>query len=117
MEAYSQDLRERVLAALAAGMTYDQASATFQVSRATVGRWRRRQRETGACVPRTSPGRPARLGAALDADLVAQVRADPAATQAEHAARWTAAHPDLAASARSISRALARAEWTRTNRR
>ena len=112
MQAYSLDLRERVLAALDAGMTYDQASATFQVSRATVGRWRQRQRNTGACIPRTSPGRPPRVAQALAVGLIAQVTAFPDATVGEHAARWNASNP-TPASPRSISRALARANWTR----
>jgi transposase len=115
MKAYSLDLRERVLAALDAGMTYDQASATFQVSRATVGRWRQRQRQTGSCAPRTSPGRPPRVAHALDAELIAQVAADPDATLREHAARWNTTQP-TPASPSSIRRALARADWTRKKR-
>jgi transposase len=115
MQAYSLDLRERVLAALDAGMTYEQASATFSVSRATVGRWRQRQRATGACLPRHSPGRPARVGAALDAGLAAQLAAYPDATYAEHAAHWQATTGQRVSPA-SIRRAIARAGWTRKKR-
>ena len=116
MQAYSLDLRERVLAALDAGMTYDQASAIFQVSRATVGRWRRRQRQTGACLPRYSPGRPAQVARSLDAGMAAQLAAHPDATYAEHAAVWYAITGQQV-SPSSIRRAVVRADWTRKKRR
>lgn len=115
MQAYAMDLRDRVLAALDAGMTYDQASATFQVSRATVGRWRKRQRATGSCAPLPNPGRPAQVARALDAGIVALVSAHPDATLREHAACWNASNA-TSVSPSSVSRALRRANWTRKKR-
>ncbi|MBA3413686.1 MAG: helix-turn-helix domain-containing protein, partial [Chloroflexia bacterium] len=47
MRAYSVDLRERVVAAVAAGATHAEAAARFAVGVATVGRWVRRWREAG----------------------------------------------------------------------
>lgn len=45
---YSFDLRERVVAAVAAGMSRAQAAAHFRVSHSSAIRWTRRQAETGS---------------------------------------------------------------------
>jgi transposase len=45
---YSLDLRERVVAAVAAGMSRAQAAAHYQVSHSSAIRWTRRQAETGS---------------------------------------------------------------------
>jgi transposase len=115
MQAYSIDLRERVLAALDAGMTYTQASSTLGVSVSAIVRWRRRWRQTGSCAPRTSPGRPAVVALALAAGISEQAAAHPDATLAEHAAVWTATH-GMPVSASSVSRALLAADLTRKKR-
>ena len=55
--AYSVDLRERVVAAFdRAGMTDQEAAALFKVGEATVRRWKRLRRETGALVRRPGGG-------------------------------------------------------------
>ena len=102
---YSVDLRERVLAALDAGMTYAQVSSTFSVSVAAITDWRRRQRETDSVVPRTSPGRPAVVAQALAAGLPAQVARHPDATLAEHAVLWEETTGQRVSTS-SVSRAL-----------
>ena len=45
---YSLDLRERVVAAVAAGMSRARAAAHFQVSHSSAIRWTRRMAETGS---------------------------------------------------------------------
>jgi transposase len=45
---YSLDLRERVVAAVAAGMSRAQAAAHYQVSHSSAIRWTRRLAETGS---------------------------------------------------------------------
>jgi transposase len=45
---YSLDLRERVVAAVAAGMSRKRAAAHFQVSHSSAIRWTRRVAETGS---------------------------------------------------------------------
>ena len=45
---YSLDLRERVVAAVAVGMSRAQAAAHFQVSHSSAIRWTRRMAETGS---------------------------------------------------------------------
>lgn len=55
-KALSLDLRVRVLAAVAQGLTHRQAAERFGVSAASVSRWRARQRETGAPAPKALGG-------------------------------------------------------------
>ena len=52
MRAYSQDLRERVIADCDLGMTSSQVAAKYRVSRAWVHRLVQRRRETGEVEPR-----------------------------------------------------------------
>jgi transposase len=49
--ALSVDLRVRVLAAVADGLSHRQAGERFGVSAASVSRWRKREREQGDCRP------------------------------------------------------------------
>ena len=56
-KGYSVDLRERVIAALQRGGLTDEAAANlFQIGEATVHRWKRLKRETGALLPRPYGG-------------------------------------------------------------
>lgn len=49
MKAYSQDLRERVIAAVEAGdQSYPAIAETFGVSESTLDKWLKRWRETGS---------------------------------------------------------------------
>src|SRR4051794_33057627 len=57
MNAYSKDLRVRVLAAVDRGKPRVQLVRVFGVSLATIGRWLRHRREAGEVAPRPSPGR------------------------------------------------------------
>ena len=55
--AYSVDLRERVVAAFdCTGMTDQEAAALFKIGEATVRRWKRLKRETGALARRPGGG-------------------------------------------------------------
>ena len=54
MNAYSKDLRIRVLAAVDRGERREEIVRLFGVSVATVGRWLRRRRESGEVAPRPS---------------------------------------------------------------
>ena len=47
--AYSQDLREKALAALASGQKIKAVSEMFDVHRDTLRRWKKQQSETGSC--------------------------------------------------------------------
>ena len=52
----SMDLRERVLAAIAGGVSGRQAGERFGVSAASVSRWRAREREQGDARPQAQGG-------------------------------------------------------------
>lgn len=109
--SYSIDLRERVVAATQHGMTVPQAAAVFRISVATIERWRRLGRETGDLTPGTSPGRPRAIPVAQEADLVAQLQAQPDATLAEHCQLWQATH-GVAVSPATMCRTFQRLGWT-----
>lgn len=71
--AYSQDLRDRVLAAYDRGMTTRQIAQTFAVSPAWARRLKQRRRETGETSPRPSGGaRVIKIDRARLRELVAQ---------------------------------------------
>jgi transposase len=55
-QALSHDLRVRVLAAVAAGMSHRAAGQRFGVSAASVSRWRAREREQGDARPKALGG-------------------------------------------------------------
>ncbi len=88
MRAYSMDLRERIVAAVDAGMTHPQAAARFEVSLTTVERYLARRRATGSLTPteqrhgpepkkkqRLYAWLPDRLDTAADASLAEHVAA------------------------------------------
>jgi transposase len=107
MKQYSVDLRERLLGAIAAGLSQAEASRLFGVGTSTITRWRRQRRETGGLAPKPRPGRPPAIGPAQEAALRAQVARHPDATLAEHCARWERAHA-VGLSVAGMSRAIRR---------
>lgn len=91
------------------------AARTFGVGPATVERYLRRQR-AGALEPRTSPGRPARIGPDAATALRAQLAAAPDGSLAEHVERF-AAERGVRVSVATMHRAIARLGWTRKKSR
>lgn len=60
MKPYSQDLRERVIAALEAGKTQAEVAGQFQIHKSTLEKWWYRWRDTGSCAalpPASGPKR------------------------------------------------------------
>ncbi len=64
--AYSLDLRERVVAAVAAGESCRSVAATFKVSVASVVKWSQRYRATGSAAARLGGHRPYVLSSERD---------------------------------------------------
>jgi transposase len=116
MKAYSTDLRERVLAAHAQGLSRRELINLFQVSQGSITRWRSQQRSTGDLTPRVPPGRARTIPLDQEAALRRQVEAAPDASFADHAAQWTAAQ-GTPVSSWTIGRALRRLGWSRKKRR
>lgn len=75
--ALSLDLRERVVAAMAAGASCREAARTFSVSVASAARWSKRARDTGSAAA-LPPGKPRGLVLLPERDwLLARVAAAP----------------------------------------
>src|SRR5262245_20268944 len=93
MQAYSVDLRTRVVAAVDRGMPRSEVVKTFEISLATLKRWLKNRRETGELTPRPATGGP-QLTISPDQhdELRVQVASHHDATLAEHAELWNAAH-------------------------
>ena len=116
MRAYSNDLRQRILRAVDQGHCQAEIAAAFQVSVSTIKRYLKERRETGTLTVKPIPGRPSKYGAALDADLGAQVAAHGDATLEQHCQRWERTHGQRVSTA-TMSRALTRLGLPRKKRR
>ena len=116
MQAYSQDLRERVLRAADLGMPHQEIVRALGVSLATIGRYLKQRRETGQVRAKAIPGRPSKKMDLLQAGLDAQVRGFPDATLEQHAQYWQQ-RQGMAVSRWSVGRAIKRMGWTRKKRR
>jgi transposase len=112
MQAYSQDLRQRILYAVDQGTPRTEITKIFAVSRSTIKRYLKLRRETGDIKPKVIPGRPAKKGAALLVGLQPQLNAHPDATLAEHCQLWEATQ-GIRVSSATMSRAIQRLNWTR----
>src|SRR5215216_4480579 len=56
MNAYSEDLRKKIIAALRRGMTKSEAARTFSVSRSSVKRYAKLVEEGRSLAPKKRPG-------------------------------------------------------------
>jgi len=74
MNAYSKDLRLKVLSAIDRGIPRKEASDLFGVSRSTIKRWLNRRRQTGDVDIHEIPGRASVKGKALGEWLPSQLK-------------------------------------------
>src|SRR3712207_9569167 len=89
MRAYSMDLRERVVAAVDAGMRPAQVAARFEVSVRSVERYLARRRTTGSLAPSVQRHGPKpEKKARVQPWLAARLEAAADATPAEHASAF-----------------------------
>ena len=116
MRPYSEDLRQRVVAAVEGGMPRAEAVRVFTVSRPTIKRWLRCRRETGGVAPKPVPGPSAVKTVGLAAALPARLVARPDALLAEHCAWWQAVSGHVVSRA-TMSRAITALGWTRKKSR
>jgi transposase len=118
MNAYSKDLRIRVLDAVDGGEHREEIVRLFGVSPATIGRWLRRRRETGDVAARPSPGRTRRICSSVEEQraLWVQLEARPEATLEEHRELWERER-GVRVSLATMSRAIRRLGWTYKKRR
>ena len=116
MKTYSQDLRERMIAAVDRGIPRKEAVGAFGVSSATLKRWLRRRRETGPSAPKRRPGMRPRIDAAERLALWRQLEEHPEATLEEHRELWERER-GVRVSVATMSRAIRRLGWTYKQRR
>jgi transposase len=116
MKPYSEDLRERVVAAVEGGMKRAEAVQTFAVSLATMKRWLKQRRETGDLAPKPIPGPPALKRDALLEALPARLAEHADATLEAHCSWWSQTAGGEVSTA-TMSRAITALDWTRKKRR
>src|SRR5215213_6562693 len=80
MNAYSEDLRKKILRAVDRGMPKSEAARTFGVSRSSVKRYAAARREGRPLAPRKHPGSEPKLDERARKILQADVEARPATT-------------------------------------
>lgn len=83
MKPYSQDLRERVIAALEAGKTQAEVAAQFGIHKSTLEKWWYRWQATGSCAALPPAQGPQRTLQAAESFIRAEVKKRPDATLAE----------------------------------
>src|SRR5258706_8014591 len=88
MRAYSTDLKERLVRAVAEGQPMREAARRFGVAVTTVKRAVVQERETGSLARKPIPGRPRTISREQEAVLRARLQAAPDATVLEHCAWW-----------------------------
>jgi transposase len=115
MRAYSTDLKERLVRAVADGQPLREAARRFGVAVTTVKRAVVRERETGSLARQPIPGRPRAIRREHEALLRARLEAAPDATVLEHCA-WWADHAGQPLSETTMWRAIRRLGWTHKKR-
>src|SRR6185369_13461414 len=115
MRAYSTDLKERLVRAVADGQPMREAARRFNVAVTTVKRAVVQARTTGSRERKPIPGCPRQIGVQQEAVLVARLEAAPDATVLEHCA-WWAEHQGQQLSEATMWRAIRRLGWTHKTR-
>ena len=107
MNAYSKDLRLKVLSAIDRGIPRREVQNLFGVSRSTIKRWLNRRRLTGDVDIHKIPGRPSVKGKALRQWLPSQLKSNPDLTLKEHCEAFED-ETDMEVSEATMSRNIAR---------
>jgi transposase len=112
MNAYSKDLRLKVLSAIDRGIPRKEVADLFGVSLSTIKRWLKRRRLTGDVNIHKIPGRPSVKGKALREWLPSQLKDNPDLTLAEHCETFED-ESGVKVSEATMSRVIARlpGEW------
>ncbi len=110
-QSYSEDLRERVLAAVDGGMAVYEAAPLFRVSVSYIYKALGRRRLTGEISTRPRRGRPGQKLAVLHGALLARVRSEPGATLTELRG-WLSCEHDVSASIGCLWATLDRLDLT-----
>ena len=112
MNAYSEDLRKKIVEALRRGMTKSEAARTFGVSRSSVKRYAKLTEEGRSLAPRKRPGSKPKMDERARRLLEADLEERPAATLSERQ-EFLRRVVGLSVSESTVSRMLRRLGWSR----
>ena len=112
MNAYSEDLRKKIVQAKERGMPTAAVARTFGVGISSVKRYAKTAREGGSLRPKKSPGRPPKTGQRARWLLEANLRDRPAATLSERR-EYLRSVAGLRVSESTVSRLLRRMGFSR----
>src|SRR5919199_6251983 len=116
MNAYSEDLRKKIVEALRRGMTKSEAARTFGVSRSSVKRYAKLADEGRPLAPKKRAGSKPKMDESATKLLEADVERHPAATLSERR-EFLQKVAGVRVSDSTLSRMLRRLGWSRKNRK
>jgi len=112
MNAYSEDLRKKIIEALRRDMTKTEAARTFGVSRSSVKRYAKLAEEGLSLAPKKRPGSKPMIDERARRLLEADLQEHPAATLSERR-EFLRRVAELSVSESTVSRMLRRLGWSR----
>jgi transposase len=112
MNAYSEDLREKIVEALERGMGKSQAARTFSVSLSSVKRYAKLAQEGPSLAPKKRPGRKPKLDERSRKLLQADLEEHPFLTLQERC-EYLRAVASVELSRSTVCRAIKRMDYTR----
>ena len=112
MNAYSEDLRKKVVEAKECGMPTVEVARTFGMGISSVKRYAKTAREGSSLRPKKSPGRPPKADERARRLLEADLQERPAATLSERR-EYLSSVAGLRVSESTVSRLLRRMGWSR----
>ena len=112
MNAYSEDLRKKIVQALRRGNTKSEAARAFGVSRSSVKRYAKLAEEGRPLAPKKRPGSRPKMGERSRSPLEADLQERPAATLSERG-EFLRRAAGVSASESTLSRMLRRLGWSR----
>src|SRR5215212_10147850 len=112
MNAYSEDLREKIVEALGRGTTKSEAVRTFGISRSSVKRYAKLAKEGRPLAAKKRPGLKPKLGQAARKVLEEDLEERPAATLRQRR-EFLRAVAGVSVSESTVSRMLRRLGWSR----
>jgi transposase len=112
MNAYSEDLRKKIVQALRRGMTKTEAARTFGVSRSSVKRYAKLAQEGRSLAPKKRPGSKLKMNESATKLLEADAERRPTATLSERS-EFLQKVAGLRVSDSTVSRMLRRLGFSR----
>jgi transposase len=113
MNAYSEDLRKKIVEALGRGTTKSEAARSFGVGRSSVKRYAKLAEEGRPLAPKKRPGLKPKLHEAARMLLEEDLQERPAATTLRQGREFLRAVAGVSVSESTVSRALGRLGWSR----